>query len=50
MKLTFAILLCVLPVTWDLIIGRVYWKKKTVVMHTITALVKGFNSDRSILF
>lgn len=41
MKLLFAILLCVVPVLWDLFIGRIYWKKKTVVMHTITAAVRG---------
>lgn len=40
MKLLFAILLCVLPVAWDLIIGTVYWKKNTTVEHVLTASVR----------
>lgn len=40
MKLLFALLLCILPVAWDLLIGRIYWKKKTVVAHMLTASVR----------
>lgn len=40
MKLLFGILLCVLPVAWDLIIGRAYWKKETTVKHVLTASVR----------
>ncbi len=40
MKLTFALLLCVVPVLWDLIIGRIYWRGKTVVNHFFTAGVR----------
>jgi hypothetical protein len=40
MKLLFALLLCTLPVAWDLLIGRIYWKKKTVVAHMLTTSVR----------
>jgi hypothetical protein len=40
MKILFAILLCALPVAWDLIIGRVFWRKKTVVNHPATTAVR----------
>jgi hypothetical protein len=40
MKLLFALLLCILPVAFDLLAGRIYWKKKTVVAHMLTASVR----------
>lgn len=40
MKLLFALLLCILPVAWDLLIGRIYWRKKTAVAHMLTASVR----------
>lgn len=40
MKLLFALLLCILPVAWDLLIGRIFWKKKTVVAHMLTASIR----------
>jgi hypothetical protein len=40
MKLLFAFLLCILPVAFDLLAGRIYWKKKTVVAHMLTASVR----------
>lgn len=40
MKLLFGILLCALPVACDLIIGRVCWKKKTVVQHVLTSGIR----------
>jgi hypothetical protein len=40
MKLLFAILICALPVAWDLIIGRVFWRDKKVVNHPATTAVR----------
>lgn len=40
MKLLFAILLCTIPVLWDLAAGRYFWKKKRTVPHWVTSLVR----------
>lgn len=40
MKTLFAILLVVIPIAWDLIAGRIYWKKKRIVDHMFTAGVR----------
>jgi hypothetical protein len=42
MKILFAILLVTLPISWDLLIGRIYWKKKTVVAHMLTSGIRLF--------
>lgn len=40
MKILFAILLVTIPISWDLLIGRIFWKKKTVVAHMLTTSVR----------
>ena len=41
MKIIFALLLCAIPVVWDLVAGLHYKKKGSTVPHTFTATIRG---------